>query len=248
MMYHKDLLLVHQFVELESDEGNTVKGSGVAKIFISHSRQDEGILNLFLRAFQGSGVTDIYREFENPVPVGVIAEIIGRDIEFSSAVFVLLSETVETLPFTRDWILYECGAAGVKEKPLWVFEPYESFGSVSVTIPRFEHYVRFKIDEQNRETWRRYIHGIAESYSDTPLLAKAGLAILGGIIGGPWVAAGGFLLGSILAPSTDRPAGYATGCPNCRRRFVVHLPNAADAFRCPACPFQALHLPRTQFG
>ena len=216
----------------------------MAHIFISHSRKDEDILNLFLRAFRGSGVTDVYREFENPVPIGAIAEIIGRDIEFSSAVFVLLSETVEVLPFTRDWVLYECGAAGMKQKPIWVFEPYESFGNISVTIPRFEHYVRFKTDKQNRETWRIYIHNIAASYSDNPFFAKAGLAALGGWLGGPWLALGGLLLGSLLAPSIDRPNGYATGCPNCGRGFIVHLPRPEDAFRCPACPFQELYLPR----
>lgn len=216
----------------------------MARIFISHSRQDEDILSLFLRAFKGTGVNDIYREFENPVPVGAIAEIIGRDIEFSSAVFVLLSESVERLPFTRDWVLYECGAAGIKQKPVWVFEPYESLGRISVTIPRFEHYVRFKTDRQNREVWRRYIRDIAASYSDDPWLAKAGLAILGGLMGGWPIAIGGFLLGSVLAPSVDHPAGYSTGCPQCQRRFVVHLPSPSDAFRCPACPFQALSLPR----
>jgi hypothetical protein len=216
----------------------------VARIFISHSRQDEDSISLFLRAFQASGVNGVYREFENPVPIGVIAEIIGQDIEFSSAVFVLLSETVETLPFTRDWVLYECGAAGVKKKPVWVFEPYESFGEITVTIPRFEHYVRFKTDKVNRETWRKYIQTIAASYNDNPLFAKAGLTILGGMVGGVWVALGGLLLGSILAPSVERPAGYATSCPNCRRQFVVHLPNSWDAFRCPACPFQELYLPQ----
>lgn len=66
----------------------------MAQIFISHSKRDEDIKNLFLRAFRGTGVTDVYREYENAPPSGVKAEDIARDIEFSSAVFVLLSETV----------------------------------------------------------------------------------------------------------------------------------------------------------
>lgn len=217
----------------------------MAKIFISHSRQDEDIVGLFLRALNGTGVEGVYRELENPVPTGVIAEIIGRDIEFASAVFVLLSETVEAIPHTRDWVLYECGAAGMKQKPVWVFEPYESFGRISVTVPNFGHYVRFKYDELNREAWRRYIRNIAASYSDNPLLAKLALAVIGGLLGGWPIAVGGFLLGSALAPSVDRPTGYATGCPNCGRRFVVHLPSPSDSFRCPACPFQELALPHT---
>ncbi|HXM47860.1 MAG TPA: hypothetical protein VN956_08315 [Pyrinomonadaceae bacterium] len=115
----------------------------MAQIFISHSQRDEGIKNLFLRAFRGAGVTDLYREYEQAPPVGVTAELIERDIEGSSAVFVLLSETVEALPSARDWILFECGIAAAKKKPVWVFEPYSSFGKITTTIPRFEHYVRF---------------------------------------------------------------------------------------------------------
>lgn len=220
----------------------------MASIFISHSRRDEDIVGLFLRAFRGTGVDDIYRELENPVPAGVIDEIIGRDIEFSSALFILLSETVQTLQQTRDWVLYECGAAGAKQKPIWVFESYESFCRIDVTIPRFEHYVRFKTDGQNREVWRGYIHNIAASYSSTPFLAKAGPTALGAWLGGPLVALGGLLLGSVLAPSVDRPAGYPTGCPICGKRFVVHLPSPSDYFRCPACPFQELYLTNSPHG
>lgn len=76
----------------------------MTQIFISHSQRDEGIKNLFLRAFRGSGITDVYREYEDAPPTGVKAEDITRDIELSSAVFVLLSETVASLPYTRDWM------------------------------------------------------------------------------------------------------------------------------------------------
>src|SRR2546428_9209946 len=112
----------------------------MAQIFISHSQRDERIKDLFLRAFRGSGVNDIYREYEDAPPTGVTAEIIERDIELSAAVFVLLSETVASLPHTMSWILFECGVAAAKQKPIWVFEPYDSFGKITTTIPRFNQY------------------------------------------------------------------------------------------------------------
>lgn len=206
----------------------------MAKIFISHSQRDEDIKNLFLRAFRGTGVDDVYREYEN-TPSTV--ELIERDIEFSSAVFVLLSERVQSLPHTqtRDWILFELGAA--KGKQVWVFEPYESFGKIAITIPRFNHYVRFR----NNDAWRQYIHSIVASYSDKPAFAKIGSTIIGWALGGGWGAALGLLAGSALFPATDHPAGYQTGCPNCSKTFTVHLPDMRDAFRC-QCKFTPLYL------
>lgn len=210
----------------------------MAQIFISHSQRDEDIKNLFLRAFRGSGVTDLYREYEDAPPTGVKAEDITRDIEFSSAVFVLLSETVESLPHTRDWILFECGVAAAKQKPVWVFEPYSSFGRITIAIPRFDQYVRFN----DNDIWRQYIHQIAASHNDNPMLARIGLAMLGGWLFGWAAAIGVFLVSQAVFKSAERPVGYSTSCPTCGRMFVAHLPYESDAFRCPNCRFQSLYL------
>jgi len=210
----------------------------MAQIFISHSQRDEGIKNLFLRAFRGTGVDDIYREYENAPPTGVTAELIERDIELSSAVFVLLSETVESLPFTRDWILFECGIAAAKQKPVWVFEPYDSFGKITTTIPRFEHYVRFN----DNDAWRQYLNSIVAPYNDAPMLGRIVVTILGGIaFGVPGAVVS--LVGSLaLFQTPERPAGYLTSCPRCQRAFSAHLSNEREPFRCPNCRFDPLYL------
>jgi hypothetical protein len=219
-------------------ETNETNGDVVSQIFISHSQRDETIKNLFLRAFRGTGVTDVYREYEDAPPTGVKAEDITRDIELSSAVFVLLSETVESLPHTRDWILFECGVAAAKQKPVWVFEPYESFGRITTAIPRFDHYIRFN----DNDIWRQYIHQIAASHNDNPMLARVGLSLLGAwLIGWP-AAVGIFLVSQALLKAPECPTGYRTQCPKCLRMFIAHLPYQADAFRCPNCAFQSLHL------
>jgi len=210
----------------------------VAQVFISHSQRDEGIKNLFLRAFRGSGVNDVYREYENAPPTGVTAELIQQDIERSSAVFVLLSETVESLPFTRDWILFECGVAAAKQKPVWVFEPHSSFGRITITIPRFDHYVRFN----NNDAWRLYLHSLIAPYNDAPMIGRIAVTILGAMaFGVPGAVVS--LIGSLaLFEIPERPAGYLTSCPSCRRAFAAHLPNEREPFRCPNCRFNALYL------
>jgi hypothetical protein len=204
----------------------------VAQIFISHSQRDEDIKDLFLRAFRGTGVTDIYQEYEDAPPTGVTAEIIERNIEASSALFVLLSETVQGLQHTRDWILFECGLA--KNKPIWIFEPYESYGRITVTMPRFNHYVRFR----NDSVFRQYIHSIAASYNDGPMWGKIGSTTLGGMAYGPWGALGGLVLGLLAFPGREAPTGIVKQCPKCSRKFGIHIPDIRDSMRCPNCNFQ----------
>jgi hypothetical protein len=120
----------------------------MAQIFNSHSQRDEEIKNHFYRAFSGTSVVSVWQEYEEPLS-GPVDVVIERKIQSSSAVFVLLSENVEKLPFTRDWILWECGRATDKE--IWVFEPYESLGKIGVVIPKFNHYVQYERDVSVQE-------------------------------------------------------------------------------------------------
>lgn len=202
----------------------------MAKIFISHSKRDENIKNHFIRAFRGTGVEDIYYEYEDTLPTGPTAGEIAQTIELSAAVFVLLSETVQSLPHTRDWILWECGIA--KNKPIWVFEPDKSFGRINVVIPSFAHYVRFRTNED----WRKYIQTIAKSYNDSHLLTTSVTTGIGAMAGG-WVGAGvGLLLGRLLDNRPKCPPGVSVVCARCYLNFRVHIPaDDSGRIRCTKC-------------
>ena len=174
----------------------------MSQIFNSHSQRDEGIKSFFYRAFSGTSVLPIWQEYEER-PSRPVDEEIERKIQASSALFVLLSEKVEGLPHTRDWILWECGKA--TDKDIWVFEPYESLGRVTVAIPRFKHYVRY---HKNQE-WRGYINSIIRSYDNSSLLGWAGAGAGIGAAVSPDDRGGGALLGSIvgaIVESVVRPA------------------------------------------
>jgi hypothetical protein len=212
----------------------------LAKIFIAHSKKDENIKNLFFRAFSGTGVDHILKEYENASPSGTppgqinrnMAEEIEQDILMSAAVVVILSETVQQLPNTAHWIVYESALAKSKQKPVWVFEPFDSQGSISLTIPYFNHYVRFRMNDQ----WRKYIHTIVSSYDDKPILATTG-----GAMGGAWLIGGipGMILGGVagylLSKKTKTPQGFRFTCDGCFVTYEVHLPNGKGDFRCAAC-------------
>lgn len=146
----------------------------MAQIFISHSKNDKEIIHFLLEAFAGTKVKPHLEELEKEVPSGVTAQKIEKDIQVSNAVFVLLSENVEHLKHTRDWVTWECGAA--MNKPIWVFEPYESLGRISIVVPRFNHYALFQLTDE----WRKYLREIIESYDDSHVLPTLSLSTGGG--------------------------------------------------------------------
>lgn len=109
----------------------------MAQIFFSHSKQDKDIVHFFLEAFAGTKVKPHCEEFEAQPPRGIGAEKTAADIQASNAIFVLLSENVEKLHHTRDWVAWECGTA--LNNDIWVFEPVRSLNRVSVAVPRVTH-------------------------------------------------------------------------------------------------------------
>jgi hypothetical protein len=206
----------------------------MAQIFISHSQRDESIINFFLKAFAGTKVKPLFQEFEKEPPSGITAKEIEQNIEQSNAIFVLLSETVDTLKHTRDWVTWECGTA--RNKDIWVYEPFESFGKIRMIIPRINHYVRF----QTSNAWRKYLRSIIESYDDSDVLlalstAGATGAILNkqnrseGTAAGLAVAIAGLSLHKWSKPSL----GSRVQCHKCSANYKVHL--ADCRFRCPIC-------------
>jgi hypothetical protein len=202
----------------------------VAQIFVSHSAKDSDAIDFFLRAFAGTKVKPHFEEFEKEVPTGVTADKIERDIQASNAVFVLLSETVENLPHTRDWINWECGVAVQKE--IWVFEPLGSLGKIRVVVPRFNHYAVFSRDEE----WRTYLRSAIDSYDDSHVLPTLAATTGGGALLGEGVGAGiGLgvgLIALILQNKSKPPLGVQIACCRCGGNYRVHR---YGRFRCAVC-------------
>jgi len=208
----------------------------MAQIFISHSQRDRKIVDFFLRAFAGTKVKPIFQELEKEPVLGVTEKEITRNIEASNAVFVLLSEQVQSLAHTGYWVAWECGTA--KNKDIWIFEPFEAGFRIRVVIPRFNHYVRFG----QTEDWRRYLRSVIDSYDNshvlTTLSAGAGIGAAldeedrgRGAANGLLVGIGGLLVHSITRPSF----GYPVQCLKCHSNFNVHLPDGVLEFRCANC-------------
>jgi len=205
----------------------------MAQIFVSHSQRDEDIRHFFLDAFAGTSVKPHFEELEKKPPADITANEIERDIQSSNAVFVLLSENVQSLEHTRDWVNWECGTA--KNKDIWIFEPFESLGKIRVIVPRYNHYVLF----ERTPEWRIYLRSIIESYDDSHVLPTLSLAAGGGALlnekdRGSGAATGfvvglaGLILHSVFKPSF----GIPVRCVTCSSNYKVHR---YGNFRCAVC-------------
>lgn len=205
----------------------------MAQIFVSHSQRDEDIRHFFLDAFAGTSVKPHFQELEKEPPPGITAKEIERDIESSNAVFVLLSENVQSLEHTRDWVNWECGTA--KNKDIWIFEPFESLGKIRVIVPRYNHYVLF----ERTPEWRIYLRSIIESYDDSHVLPTLSLAAGGGallnekdrvsgVATGLVVGLAGLFLHNVSKPSF----GIGVRCWKCSSNYKVHR---YGNFRCAVC-------------
>lgn len=213
----------------------------MAQIFISHSQKDEDFKYFFLKAFAATRVKPVFEEVEKIVKGTITRDDVGRDIENSRAVFVILSQNVEKITHTRDWVVCETGVA--KNKDIWVFEPYSQSGEVSVITPFVRNYVVFDINDD----WLSYISRIVESYDDSQTLSTAlvggGLGALVGSgladdsrEGAFWGAIGGAILGAMISDkSKGRPIGLRIECANCRAVYNVHVPQGIKMIRCPVC-------------
>jgi hypothetical protein len=205
----------------------------MAQIFISHSKNDKDLIHFFLEAFAGTKVKPHLEELEKELPTGINAQKIQQDIQDSNAVFVLLSENVESLKHTRDWVNWECGTA--INKDIWIFEPFNSLGKISVVIPRFDHYALFTLTED----WRKYLLAIIESYDDSHVLETLAIPTAGGALLNEkdrmTGAAFGFGLGLftlLLQNMSKTPLGISVRCGNCNSNYRIHQ---FGNFRCAIC-------------
>lgn len=208
----------------------------MAQIFVSHSQRDVELVNFFLRAFAGTNVKPIFQELEKNLPTGITAEGIELNIKKSSALFVLLSENVEKLKHTRDWVTWE--GARAEGKDVWIFEPAEQYGKITVLFPRFNHYAKYERSDE----WRKYLRDVIESYDNSDVLPAlslttgAGAALDerdrgSGAFKGLLVGAAYLALTRLSRPTFGKPVS----CGKCYRAYSLHLTAGVGQHRCANC-------------
>lgn len=204
----------------------------MAQIFISHSARDQDLKNFFNQAFATSSVYAKYEEIEKLYKETITTQAIQQDITSSSALFVLLSQNVDSLDHTRDWIGYEVGyAKGAQggNKDVWVFEHVNDAGRLTKVLPNFDHYVVY----DTSDVALMFMKAVVESYDDGRVLRNVAVGTgIGAMVGMPWLGAGVAAVYSNL--STGRPQGIEVIC-GCLLKYKIHLPEQMLQFQCANC-------------
>ena len=199
----------------------------MTNIFLSHSKEDFNIINVFRNAFNGTEVYPVFMEYEKfPNPPWTA---IKNTIENSSTLFVLLSNNLKISDYTQNWVSYEVGVADEANKEIWVFEDINN--QVIFPLPKVHHYMLYC---QNQQDSLEYLRTIIRSYALNPKGA-IGLGLISLLaFSNPIVAIIGAVLGSkINIP--NKPVGIGVTCPytNCGIKFQYH--NLLTTIRCPSC-------------
>jgi len=130
----------------------------VRQIFISHSQEDELIIEFFLGTFGLAGpITPILYEYKTKTEPDW--QEIQRDIQspLTCALFVLLGPRILFDEYNRrkqhtpNWITWETGIARQAGKDIWVFEDYNT--PVDFPIPSFDHYMRYNIGSKDHRVY-----------------------------------------------------------------------------------------------
>ena len=148
----------------------------MTSVFASHSRRDKDIVNYFSQIFARTKLEAQLMELEDLVNKYQGLEIAKKICNDSSAVIVLLGESLlhhkrsaaafrrSWVNHTRNWISFEIGVAAGCRKPVWVFEGVTR--SINFPIPFLTDYYRYRLGDP------RQIRTIGDILENTLLNSK----------------------------------------------------------------------------
>ena len=131
------------------------------QIFISHCQKDGDLKDFINRSFATTNISEVYEEYEQLMLGKISNEKVTSDIKESIAIFVLLSENVNNLSTTRDWVAFESGFGAALKKDVLVFEPIGARDKFSFVTPGLTDYLPFHLNE---DTFQKYFTKIIKSY------------------------------------------------------------------------------------
>ena len=124
------------------------------QIFISHSREDEDLLDELDRVFGKVGAKQYRASFEDQNPP--VSQTLKREINQSAGMFVVLGRRAQAKTHTMIWIGWEAGIAIQSGIPVWILEDVQS--KVKQPIPSFtDHVLWDSQDSEQKRTLRDII-------------------------------------------------------------------------------------------
>ncbi len=201
------------------------------QVLIVDSLADQRFRPLFEKVFFTVGVGTVWNDYETIGSGNPAAEKFKKEVRASDALFLILSQEVQSLSKARNWIFGDPAFAGGGD--VWVFEHCEDLKRITVSIPALRNFASFYITN----AWTDYFVKIAGTFEASKAppasLPQAQLETL------TPAATRVFFNDStgmaLFDHSTSRPMGVRTACPHCEAAYMVHMPSDMKVFRCPVC-------------
>lgn len=198
------------------------------KVFISHSRRDEELVDRIDRALDLVGYDTLIYEWEDIPDEEPDRDAIKRKMSECDACFVFPTPTVRGQEVTPAWLIAESSIAGDQNIPTAVFK--EEGDSYEINFPYFDILVVYDRAELPLQLQER-INELMKAQGN-----EAAGAIGGGLLGAAAIGTGGAaLVGALLgaALSSGDDTAPQVQCPACECAFTFW--GDSDAFRCPHC-------------
>lgn len=209
----------------------------IRKSFITHSREDVGLVNRIYKTLTSVGIMPHIAEFEEYEEGKLTAGEIKNKIQESSEVLVFLTPNVTAKTHTQNWVAYEIGVAHALKRDVYVFE---GFNQIEFPVPYLDHYILF---EPNEGSHWEFIGNALQQIPEAKKDADAG-PVVGALLGAPFGPLGILLGAGAGAVLTDEQRkrieerrreleSRRITCLECRG--VYHLWSNVNEFKCPIC-------------
>lgn len=198
------------------------------KVFISHSRRDEQLVDRIDRSLDQVGYDTLIYEWEDIPDEEPDREAIKQKMSECDACFVFPTPTVREQEVTPAWLIAESSIAGDQDIPTAIFK--EQGDSYEINFPYFDILVVYDRDELPLQLQER-IEELMESQGN-----EVAGAIGGGMLGAAAVGSGGAaLVGALIgaALSSGDDTAPRVRCPACEWTFTYW--GNGDEFSCPHC-------------
>lgn len=193
------------------------------QVFISHSQDDQDLLDVLNRVFGNSSISQYRASFEDQSDP--VSDHLMEEIKKSRAMFVVLGPQAQKQEHTKIWIGWEAGIAAQLGKPIWILEDINS--QIEMPIPSFSDYILWDSSDDDEH---RVLRDVMESEfgfrDETEEPSRANIS-------------SDYDAGRNISINEDceiRHQPVSITCPydSCGERFRIWF-RGPDRFNCPAC-------------
>ena len=199
------------------------------KVFVSHSSEDEDLVNRIDRALDIVDFDTLVYEWEDVTEHVEDDEEIINKMKECDACFVFPTPTVRNRTVTPAWLIAESAIARTQNIPTVVFK--EAGDDYQINFPYFHALVVYDRAELVLEIQER-MNAFAQAGGEQATGALAGGALAAATIGSGGAALVGALLGAAFANEEDETAPTVR-CSRCQKAFAYW--GGLDSFKCPHC-------------